>query len=126
MAENYIDVSFIKRTASYFDPANNTGVNIDQEKAGKYLEQERFNPIRLINLVGGKSWRIARKYTIGLFANMNNVMNVKYKTGGFEQSRNASYKQDDQDHFSGGPLVFGSKYFNGYGRTYTANIYLTF
>ncbi|EKT4534075.1 carboxypeptidase-like regulatory domain-containing protein [Flavobacterium psychrophilum] len=126
IGENFIDVSFIKRTASYFDKANNTGVTIDQEKAGKYLEQEKFNPIRLLNLVGGKSWRIGNGYTLGLFANLNNVLDVKYKTGGFEQSRNASYKQDDQDHFSGGPLVFGSKYFNGYGRTYTANIYLTF
>lgn len=126
MAENYIDVSVIKRTDYYYTSIANNGLTIDQEKADSYLEQERFNPIRLINLVGGKSWRIAGKYTIGLFANVNNILDVKYKTGGFEQSRNASYKQDYQDHYSGGPLVFGSKYFNGYGRTYMANIYLTF
>ena len=129
IAENYIDVSVVRRTDSYYTSTDNstpTVITIDQDKADSFLKQERFDPIRLVNVVGGKSWRISGKYNVALFVNVSNIFDVKYKTGGFEQSRNSSYKQDYQDHFSGGPLVFGSKYFNGYGRTYSANISLTF
>lgn len=125
MADNYLDISTIRRTSNYYAPSNNTSIIIDQDLADKYLQQEKFNPIRLFNLVGGKSWRIDGK-TLGLFANVNNVLDFKYKTGGFEQSRNASYKQDYEDHQSNGPSVFAPKYFYGYGRTYMVNVYLTF
>lgn len=125
LAESYVDVSTIKRTNSYFTSPDNAGITIDPAKADTYLKQEKLNPFYLLNVVGGKSWRIQGK-TFGLFANINNLLNVAYKTGGFEQSRNATYKQDDQDHYSGGNLVFGPKYFNGYGRTYMINIYLNF
>jgi hypothetical protein len=125
--DNYLDVSVIKRTANYYDlTAMDPGVVIDQAKADGYLKQEKFNPFYLFNLVGGKSWRIAHKYNLGIFANVNNVLDVTYKTGGFEQSRNANYQQDNEDHTSGGPLVFGPKYFYGYGRTYMVNVYLSF
>jgi hypothetical protein len=129
IAENYIDVSVIKRSSSYYQnlAAGEAGDVVDPILAAKYLEQERFDPLRLLNLVGGKSWRIHGKYTIGLFANVNNVLDVSYKTGGFEQSRNGNYQQDYQDHQSAnGYGKFSSKYFYGYGRTYMANIYLTF
>ncbi len=126
LADNHLDVSVIKRTSNYYDPASNDpGIVIDQAKADSYLKQEKFKSFFLFNLVGGKSWRIHGK-TLGLFANVNNLLNITYKTGGFEQSRNANYQQDNEDHTSGGPLVFAPKYFYGYGRTYTANIYLTF
>lgn len=121
----YVDVATVKRTTAYYT-TNDQNIVVDQDKANKFLEQEKFNPVRLVNLVGGKSWRISGKYTVGLFANVNNVFNVSYKTGGFEQSRNSNYQQDSEDNLSGGPLVFGPKYFMGYGRTYMANIYLTF
>ena len=135
IAENYIDVSVVRRTESYFTSDDNfvplsnpkrLVYPIDQDKVDGFLEQEKFDPIRLVNLVGGKSWRISGKYNVALFVNVSNILDIKYRTGGFEQSRNSSYKQDYQDRFSGGPLVFGSKYFNGYGRTYSANISLTF
>ena len=128
LSDNYLDVSNIKRTNNYYTSADNSNLlqPIDQNLANKYLEQEKFDPFTLVNLVGGKSWRIQQKYTIGLFANVNNVFDVTYKTGGFEQSRNATYRQDYEDHQSTGPSVFGPKYFYGYGRTYMVNIYLTF
>lgn len=125
LADNYLDVSNVKRTAYYYKPANNGGLTIDQNLMNSYLEQEKFKSFELINLVGGKSWKV-NKYTIGLFANVNNVFNITYKTGGFEQSRNATYQQDFEDHQSTGPSVFAPKYFYGYGRTFMANIYLTF
>ena len=125
LLDNYLDVSTLKRTSSYYDAAGNTGIVIDQNLADSYLQQEKFDPIKLLNLVGGKSWRI-KGHTLGLFANVNNVLDFKYKTGGFEQSRNGAYKEDYQDHQGGGIGPFGPKYFYGYGRTYTVNIYLTF
>jgi hypothetical protein len=128
LSDNYLDVSNIKRTNFYYTSADNSGLlqPIDQNLADKYLHQEKFDPFTLINLVGGKSWRIQQKYTVGLFANVNNVFDVTYKTGGFEQSRNATYRQDYEDHQSTGASVFAPKYFYGYGRTYMVNIYLTF
>jgi hypothetical protein len=128
LSDNYLDVANIKRTDYYYTAANNfsDGGTIDQNLADKYLKQEKFDPFTLVNLVGGKSWRIQSKYTIGLFANVNNVFDITYKTGGFEQPRNATYRQDYEDHQTTGPSVFGPKYFYGYGRTYMVNIYLTF
>lgn len=124
LGDNYIDVSNIKRTNFYLT-SNDADVVVDQAKVDSYLRQEKFDSFFLYNLVGGKSWKVD-KYTIGLFANVNNVLDFTYKTGGFEQSRNATYQFDNEDHTSGGPLVFGSKYFYGYGRTYMLNVYLTF
>ncbi len=124
LGDNYLDVANIKRTTNYYT-SNDPDVIVDQAKADSYLRQEKFDSFFLYNLVGGKSWKVD-KYTIGLFANVNNVLDFTYKTGGFEQSRNASYQNDNEDHTSGGPLVFGPKYFYGYGRTYMLNVYLTF
>lgn len=124
LGDNYIDVANIKRTNFYLT-SNDADVVVDQAKADSYLRQEKFDSFFLYNLVGGKSWKVD-KYTIGLFANVNNVLDFTYKTGGFEQSRNATYQNDNEDHTSGGPLVFGPKYFYGYGRTYMLNVYLTF
>jgi CarboxypepD_reg-like domain len=126
LLDNYIDVSTLTRTANFYAPANNTGIVIDQNLANEFLKQEKFKPLQLLNLVGGKSWRIQKKYTLGLFASINNVLDVTYKTGGFEQARSATYKQVFQDREGGGVGPFGPKYFYGYGRTYMANIYLTF
>jgi hypothetical protein len=46
---------------------------------------------------------------------VNNILDSKYKTGGYEQARNANFRQLNQDVSSGTP--FGNKYFYGYGRT---------
>jgi hypothetical protein len=77
-----------------------------------------------MNLTGGKSWRVG-KNTIGFFASINNVLDEIYKTGGFEQSRNANYLELNQDVSSGTP-AFAPKYFYGYGRTYFVNLYVQF
>jgi hypothetical protein len=61
------------------------------------LKQEKFDPV-LLNLIGGKSWRIKGK-NLGLFA-INNVL-ASTKTGGYEQARNANFRQLNQDVSSG-------------------------
>lgn len=129
LADNYLDISTLTRTSKFsepIDPLTYPTIVYNQDKANEFLAQEKFNPIRLLNVVGGKSWRFAYKYTLGLFANVNNVLDYKYKTGGFEQSRSASYKDIYEDRQGGGVGPFGPRYFNGYGRTYTVNIYFTF
>ena len=125
LADNYLDVSTIRRTDNFYTNVDNGGITIDQTLADKYLKQEKFDSFYLFNLVGGKSWRINGN-TLGLFATVNNVLDITYKTGGFEQSRNATYRQEFEDHQSNGPSVFAPKYFYGYGRTYMVNVYLTF
>lgn len=127
LADNYMDVSALLRTDNFFEDPTTNGLsfeNIDEANARKLLKQERFKDFYLINLTGGKSWRIDGK-TFGFFASINNVFDQSYKTGGFEQSRNANYLQLDRDVSSGTPS-FGPKYFYGYGRTYFVNLYINF
>ena len=89
-----------------------------------FLKQEKFNNFALLNLSGSKSWRINGN-TFGINASVNNVLDVIYKTGGFEQARNSNYRELNQDVSSGSP-AFAPKYFYGYGRTYFLNLYLNF
>jgi hypothetical protein len=122
LAESYIDVSPIARTSQfYINPVNGFPFpEATSERGNELLKQEKFNPITLLNLSGGKSWRIHKKY-VGLFASVNNVLNLMYKTGGFEQARNANFRALNQDVSSGTPS-FGPKYYYGYGRTYFLNL----
>ncbi|MFH6962278.1 TonB-dependent receptor [Flavobacterium plurextorum] len=122
LTDNYIDVSPISRTSQfYINPANGFPFpEATSERGNELLKQEKFDPITLLNINGGKSWRVHKKY-IGLFASVNNVLNSMYKTGGFEQARNANFRALNQDVSSGTPS-FGSKYYYGYGRTYFLNL----
>ncbi|KAF2336308.1 peptidase associated domain and porin domain-containing protein [Flavobacterium daemonense] len=124
LTDNYIDVSPISRTSQfYINPVNGFPFpEATAERGNELLKQEKFSPITLLNLSGGKSWRVRKKY-IGLFASVNNVLNLVYKTGGFEQARNANFRALNQDVSSGTPS-FGPKYYYGYGRTYFLNLTL--
>ena len=127
LADSYIDVSSILRTSNFVveDPA--TGIGFEggtNDAIRSALKQEKFDPITLVNLVGGKSWRV-NSSTFGFFASINNVFDVIYKTGGFEQSRKATFAEFQQDNANRTPS-FGPKYFYGYGRTYFLNLYINF
>ena len=126
LADSYLDVSNITRTDNFtIDKAtgdNYTGAN--EETVRKALNQEKFANFNLLNLTGGKSWRIDTT-TIGFFASINNVLDTTYKTGGFEQSRKATFPDLQADNANGTP-AFGPKYFYGYGRTYFINLYVNF
>jgi hypothetical protein len=130
LANNYMDVSALLRTDNFFTNPNDPYLEdlpfpeVSPERAKELLSQEKFESFYLVNLIGGKSWRI-KGNTVGFFASVNNVFDVQYKTGGFEQSRNANYRELNQDVSSGTP-AFGSKYFYGYGRTYFVNLYYNF
>jgi CarboxypepD_reg-like domain/TonB-dependent Receptor Plug Domain len=124
LSNNYLDVAPLLRTSKYITDSDEANFPYDAVLSASYLAQEKFNAFTLVNLVGGKTWRIQEK-TLGLFANVNNVFDIQYKTGGFEQARNASYSELYKDH-SGPTRSFGPKYFYGYGRTFMVNVYLNF
>lgn len=128
LANNYLDIAPILRTGNFFqDPQslNNAPFpEATEARARQLLKQEKFANFGLINLTGGKSWRV-KTTTIGFFASVNNVFDTLYKTGGFEQGRNANYRELNQDAASGTP-AFAPKYFYGYGRTYFVNLYVNF
>ena len=129
LANSYVDFANILRTDNFsIDGA--TGDNYSgatPETVRDILKQEKFDSFTLVNLTGGKSWRIskANRNTVGFFASVNNVFDITYKTGGFEQSRKATFPDLQADQANGTPS-FGSKYFYGYGRTFFVNFYINF
>jgi hypothetical protein len=130
LANNYLDVPSLLRTDNFFkNPLDPYGLGFPfpeatADRAAELLKQKRFDDFTLCNLVGGKSWRI-NTTTIGFFTSVNNVLNVVYKTGGFEQSRNANFREVNQDISSGTP-AFAPRFFYGYGRTFFINLYVNF
>lgn len=125
-SNGYVDVAPITRTSNFSaDPIDGQQFNdYDPALARTLLAQEEFDDYFLVNAVGGKSWKID-DYYIGFFATVNNIFNTKYKTGGFEQSRNANFRTLRDDKARETP-VFGSKYWYGYGTSYFMNVYFRF
>lgn len=127
LTDLYLDISPIMRTNNFFAEPGQGGAafaDADPQMAKSLLKQEKLDDIFLLNIQGGKSWRINNK-TFGFFASVNNVLGLEYKTGGYEQSRNANYRELLTDMASG-TRSFGPKYFYGYGRTYFVNLYINF
>ncbi|MFT3794450.1 carboxypeptidase-like regulatory domain-containing protein [Flavobacterium sp.] len=127
LADSYVDIDPLLRTNNFYQVPNQGGITFPEatpERADFLLKQEKFDPFYLVNLTGGKSWRIKGK-TVGFFASVNNVLDEVYKTGGFESARNANYREINEDNASG-TRAFGNRYFFGYGRTYFVNLYINF
>jgi len=89
LSNNYVDISPLLRTNNFYLDADGvpfvdseTGVTVTQEQVDLLLKQEKFDAAFLVNLVGGKSWRINTSY-IGFFTGINNVLGELFKTGGF-------------------------------------------
>jgi len=122
----YIDVSNLARSANFTsDFDGQPAVGYDDNIARELLKQEQFDDYVLVNVVGGKSWRVG-DYFVGFFATINNIFDQEYKTGGFEQSRLATFDRVLEDKSRANGPVFGSRYFNGNGTTYYLNVYLRF
>ncbi|QED38345.1 TonB-dependent receptor [Antarcticibacterium arcticum] len=121
----FINVSPITRTSNFLTDVDGLPIiNYDEGTAKELLKQEQFDSYVLMNAIGGKSWRIKNNY-LGFFVSLNNILDVIYKTGGFEQSRNANYPALKEDRERDQPL-FGSKYWYGTGASYYANVYYRF
>ncbi|KAB1069827.1 TonB-dependent receptor [Tamlana haliotis] len=124
-SNTFLDVSPLTRSSNFnTDSDGNVFNDYDEELAKTLLEQERFDDYMVVNLVGGKSWKLGQYY-IGLFASINNLLDATYKTGGFEQGRNANYRELRDDKALDTP-VFGPKYWYGRGATYFLNLNISF
>jgi len=131
--QNYVSISPILRTERfYLDPNTNEpyeaindyrGVEdwdipaVDAEILADLLQQEKLETPVHLNFIGGKSWKVD-KYYIGLFVLANNLLDDIAPTGGFEQSRKASYPELYVDKMINPVPVFGNKYWMSYGRNY--------
>jgi hypothetical protein len=136
----YVDPSALKRSDAFTidtdlipeeifaqggNISGNTFNDYDENVAKELLKQEQFDDYMLVNIVGGKSWKI-NDYFVGFFATINNVFNQKYRTGGFEQSRRVDYRSQIEEQNNPNGPVFGNRYFFGNGTTYYLNVYVRF
>lgn len=121
----YVDVSPLSRSNQFYTDTDGLPYNdYDPEIAKGLLKQEKFDNYMVVNLVGGKSWKLGDKY-IGFFASVGNLLDKQYKTGGYEQGRRADYRAL-RDDVSLTKRVFGPKYWYGRGTNYFVNVYLRF
>jgi hypothetical protein len=120
-SHTYVDVAPLTRSANFYEDTDGLPfVDYDPEIAKNLLKQERFDDYMIVNVVGGKSWRVKNKF-ISVFATVNNLLGQEYKSDGFEQGRNANYRQLLEDKSLETP-VFGNRYWYGRGTTYFLNI----
>ncbi len=144
-SHTYVDPSALKRSGAFTqDPdafdlddqinhSSNGIVNIsgngfenyDEDVAREILKQERFEDYMLVNIIGGKSWKVG-DYFLGFFATINNVFSEDYRTGGFEQARRLDYGSQVEERTNAGGPIFGNRYFFGNGTTYYLNLYVRF
>ena len=122
----YLDINNLARSDNFssdFDgqPFN----NYDPGVAKELLKQEKFDDYFLLNITGGKSWKI-KQYYIGFFVSINNALDQEYVTGGFEQGRKSNYRDVKEDKSRENGPVFGPRYFFGIGATYYVNVYVRF
>jgi len=121
----YLDPNPLLRTSNFLmDYDGLPFPEYQPDTAQALLKQESFPGYFLLNATGGKSWRIGSRY-FGFFISIQNLLNTTYKTGGFQQGRNANYRSLLEDQSRELPL-FGPKYWWGRGTTYFASIYLRF
>ncbi|SDS44251.1 TonB-dependent Receptor Plug Domain [Polaribacter sp. KT25b] len=124
-SNTYVDIAPLTRSSNFYTDADGlTFPNYNINVARELLQQEKFNNYKVINIVGGKSWKISRYY-VSFFATVNNLLNAEYKSGGFEQGRNANYNELKIDKSIEKP-VFGNKYWYGRGTTYFVNVNISF
>ena len=117
----FIDINPLTRTANFRTDFDGFPLlDYEPELARELLKQEQFGDYFLLNAIGGKSWRIKDKY-LGLFVSLNNILDKLYKSGGYEQARNANFRTLKEDTDRDLPL-FGPKYWYGHGTTFFANI----
>ena len=124
-SNTFIDIAPLTRASNFYTDADDlTFPDYDINLARELLQQEKFNNYKIVNLVGGKSWKLDGNY-ISVFVTVNNLLNTEYKSGGFEQGRNANYNELRIDKALEKP-VFGNKYWYGRGTTYFLNASISF
>ncbi|WP_267740460.1 carboxypeptidase-like regulatory domain-containing protein [Myroides injenensis] len=127
LTNSHINISAIRRTTNYIiNPITSQPFdNLTNDLLRKTLKQEKLPDVTVLNMITGKSWRLRNRKIIGCFASINNLLNQKYKTGGFEQARNANY-ENELANTKSGTNTFGNKYWYAYKRNYFVNFYYNF
>ncbi|WP_044400637.1 carboxypeptidase regulatory-like domain-containing protein [Lacinutrix sp. Hel_I_90] len=121
----YVDISPLARSTRFYQDTDGLPyTDYDPEFARELLKQEKFDDYMVVNLVGGKSWKIGDKF-VGFFASVGNILDKVYRTGGYEQGRTADYRAIKEDA-QNPKQVFGSRYFYGRGANYFVNVYYRF
>ena len=124
-SNTFVDIAPLTRSSNFYTAEDGLIFpNYDLDIARELVRQEKFDAYKVVNMVGGKSWKI-RGYYISFFGTINNLLNIAYKSGGFEQGRNANYTQLKEDKALKKP-VFGNKYWYGRGTTYFLNASVSF
>ncbi len=110
--ENYVTLNPEKHTAEALDI-----FVVGDPQLEQILGQEKLKGGFTLDVYGGKSWRIQRKYSLGFTASISNILNNKnIATSGFEQYR---FDKTNIDKFP-------NKYYYMYGITYFLNLYFRF
>ena len=104
-ADIYLDPNPDRRTAEALD-----GLVVEDPQWNALLEQTRLDNAFTVDLFGGKSWMVQRKYRIALNVSVSNLLdNRDFVVGGFEQLR---YERMDVDKFPPRlSYLFGRTYF---------------
>ncbi|WP_158961902.1 carboxypeptidase-like regulatory domain-containing protein [Myroides fluvii] len=128
LADAYVQIAPLKRTQNFIMDPDKVGLpfeNLTPAELHRVLRQEKLPDFALLSINGGKSWRLLNRTIIGFFASIQNLLNSTYRTGGFEQARNATYAEEVA-RSKGNHPVFGSKYWYGYGRSFFIQVYYNF
>ena len=126
--ENYLDYAAIQYREQFrADLANESNEN---QQFIKQLLNRHIDNFSLVNLSGGKSWRLPKKQGyVSLFWSVQNVLDTYYYSGGFQSSRGGSVSQvlEDATIYRGNIYQeFGPRYFVGNGRTYFLGLSYSF
>jgi hypothetical protein len=107
--KSYLDFSPDRRTAAAVD-----GIEQGSETWNKILDQEELPGGFMLNIFGGKSWKINNTF-LYLNVGINNVLNnTEFITGGFEQLRfDTESRNTDR---------FPNRYFYAFGTNYFVNL----
>ncbi|MDO6802432.1 TonB-dependent receptor [Wenyingzhuangia sp. 1_MG-2023] len=123
---NYVDIAPLRYTSNFTHEINGNLIeNLDTNLVSKFREQEKLKNFTLINLSGGKSWRLGDHGYLSIFWTVQNLLEINYRTGGFASGRVANYSEQLNDYNREQPL-FGSRYFVGNGRTFFTGLYYSF
>ena len=115
-ADNYVDINFDRRTAPAVDLVDK---NENPELFYKIIGQEKLPAQYTVDFLMGYSYRFAGKYIVGGTLSVGNALdNQDFITSGFEQNR-FDFVTKDVDKFP-------AKYWYGFGRNYSLNLYLRF
>lgn len=122
---NYVDIAPIRYTSNFTNEINGMPIsNLNTDLVDLFKQQEELKNFTLVNLSGGKSWRLNKGY-MSVYWSVQNILGIKYRTGGFSNSRAANYSEQLLDYNREIPL-FGSRYFVGNGRTFFTGLYYSF